>query len=232
MLFACAALAGCLVFVALGVWQVERLGWKRDLIARVDARVQAPPMDAPRAERFDPAEHEYRRARLQGRYLNDRETLVQANTRLGGGYWVLTPFVVDDGLTVLVNRGFVDTSRREARDWTRVDGPASVSGLLRASEPGGGFLRDNQPGDDRWYSRDVAAIARARGLGNIAPYFVDADALGPADPGAPTGGLTVVRFRDNHLQYALTWFALAGLLAVGAIRVYRQERSIAQPARE
>lgn len=232
MLFACAALAGCLVFVALGVWQVQRLAWKRDLIARVDARVHAPPMEAPHAGRFDALEHEYRRVSLRGRFLNDRETLVQATTRLGGGYWVLAPFVADDGFTVLVNRGFVEASRREARDWTRIDGPTSVSGLVRASEPGGGFLRDNRPGEDRWYSRDVAAIARARGLGNIAPYFVDADALDPVVPGSPTGGLTVVRFRDDHLQYALTWFALAALLAVGAIRVYRLERSIARPARE
>ncbi len=232
MLFVCAALAGCLVFVALGVWQVQRLAWKRDLIARVDSRVQAPAMEAPRAERFDPLEHEYRRVALRGRFLNDRETLVQANTRLGGGYWVLTPLVADDGFTLLVNRGFVETSRRETRDWARIDGPTSVRGLVRSSEPGGGFLRDNLPGADRWYSRDVAAIARARGLDNIAPYFVDADALDPVVPGAPTGGLTVVRFRDNHLQYALTWFALAALLAVGAIRVYRQECSIAPPARE
>jgi surfeit locus 1 family protein len=231
-LFFGAAVVGFIVFVALGAWQVQRLGWKRDLIARVDARLQAPPTEGPGVARFDPLEHEYRRVTLRGRFLNDRETLVQATTKLGGGYWVLTPFVTDHGLTVLVNRGFVDTSRRDARDWTRIDGPTMVRGLVRVSEPGGGFLRDNRSADDRWYSRDVDAIARARELGRVAPYFVDADAAESLVPGAPTGGLTVVRFRNNHLQYALTWFTLAALLAVAAIRAYLQERSITRAARE
>ncbi len=223
-LFFGAAVVGFIVFVALGAWQVQRLGWKRDLIARVDARLQAPPIEAPGVARFDPLEHEYRRVTLRGRFLNDRETLVQATTKLGGGYWVLTPFVVEDGLTVLVNRGFVESSRRDVRDWVRIDGPTTVRGLVRVSEPDGGFLRDNRPGDDRWYSRDVDAIARARDLDRVAPYFVDADGAESLASTAPTGGLTVVRFRNNHLQYALTWFALAALLAVAAIRAYLQEK--------
>jgi surfeit locus 1 family protein len=231
-LFFGAAVVGVIVFVALGAWQVQRLAWKRDLIARVDARLQAPPIEAPGAARFDALEHEFRRVTLRGRFLNDRETLVQATTKLGGGYWVLTPFVSDDDFTVLVNRGFVETSRRDARDWTRIDGPTGLRGLVRVSEPGGGFLRGNRPADDRWYSRDVDAIARARDLGSVAPYFVDADVAESPAPGAPTGGLTVVRFRNNHLQYALTWFALAALLAVAAIRAYLQERSITRAARE
>ncbi|WP_321163203.1 SURF1 family protein, partial [Sphingomonas sp. Leaf412] len=97
-------------------------------------------------------------------------------------------------------------------------GLRAVTGLLRISEPKGGFLRDNDPAAERWYSRDTAAIAARRGVGRVAPYFIDADRSGR---GWPRGGMTVVRFPDNHLVYAVTWFALAGLVAFLTIRAVR-----------
>ena len=98
------------------------------------------------------------RACLSGRFLHDRETLVQAVTELGSGYWVLTPLRTADGTLVLVNRGFVPPSARDASRAAAANRPAqvTVTGLLRMTEPGGGFLRDNDPGANRWYSRDVA----------------------------------------------------------------------------
>lgn len=206
------ALLAALGFTALGVWQVERLGWKRDLIARVEAGLKAPP--AADWRKFD----EYRRVRLEGAYLCDRETLVKAVTERGEGFWVMTPLRTAQGI-VLVNRGFVP-SARSAR-WCAPEARGGIIGLLRASEPKGGFLRANDPAGDRWYSRDVAAIAAARGLGPVAPFFVDADSA-PNPGGAPVGGLTVVAFPNNHLVYALTWFALAGL-CVAAIVVLRRK---------
>jgi len=224
-LFLGLVLAGEALLLALGAWQLRRLEWKRDLIARVEQRAHAPAVEAPDGSRFDAGRDEYRAVSVRGRFLNDRETLVQAVTRLGSGYWVLTPLATDRGFTVLVNRGFVEASRRPSRDWGRREGDTTVAGLLRLSEPGGGFLRDNQPSADRWYSRDVAQIAATHGLQGVAPYFIDA-AAEPTDAQGPAGGLTVLRFNDNHLQYALTWFALALLLAGGAIGVFLRERGL------
>lgn len=218
-LFAVCTLVGVLLLTALGVWQLQRRAWKHELMARVEQRLGAPAIDAPDNHRIDPRDHEYRRVTIRGQYLNDRETLVQAATRLGGGYWVMTPLRTDRGFTVLVNRGFVPRERWQSRTWTRLDGEVTVTGLVRLSEPGGGFLRANQPAQDRWYSRDVSEIARARGLGEVGRYFIDAEAT--MVPAAPVGGLTVVKFNDNHLQYALTWFALALLLACGTFRILR-----------
>jgi surfeit locus 1 family protein len=222
VLLALLAAAG---FAALGVWQVERLAWKRDLIARVEARIHAAPVGTPPPAawpHFDAHAQEYRRVRLTGRFLHAQATLVKALTERGSGYWVLTPMRTATG-TILVNRGFVpdDESARGTR-WCGPDqGTQTVTGLLRASEPGGGFLRSNDPAAGRWYSRDVLAIARARGLGAVAPFFVDADAT-PNPGGFPVGGLTVVRFNDNHLVYALTWFALAALSVAGAALLLRR----------
>ncbi|WP_336810447.1 SURF1 family protein [Bosea sp. MMO-172] len=214
-----------LVFAGLGIWQIERRSWKLDLIARVEARIHAAPVAAPGSaewSRISAATDEYRRVVLQGRYLDAPETLTMAVTERGPGFWVLAPFRSDDGFTVLVNRGFVPEGRRgpdERRTTGR--GDTKVVGLLRLSEPGGGFLRSNDPAAGRWYSRDVAAIASARGVGEVAPYFVDADAA--AEPGPlPQGGMTQVSFRNTHLIYALTWFCLALMSAGAAIFLIRR----------
>ena len=215
-LLAALALLAALGFTALGIWQVERRAWKLDLIARVDAGLKAPAVPLTDWSGFA----EYRRVRLSGTFLHSRETLVKAVTARGEGFWVITPLRTAQGV-VLVNRGFVPPDK--ANRWCGPDAPAAVTGLLRTSEPGGGFLRSNDPRANRWYSRDVAAIAEARGLGPVAPFFVDADAT-PNPGGSPIGGLTVVAFRNNHLVYALTWFALAGLSAAGMALVLRRSR--------
>lgn len=222
-----AAVAGVAVLISLGVWQVHRLAWKRDLIERVEKRVHATPVAAPGREQWplvNRANSEYLRVTIEGRFLHDRETLVQAVTERGGGFWVLTPLETD-GFTVLINRGFVPPPLRDpaSRPQGQIEGVTTVTGLLRLSEPGGGYLRTNQPTEDRWFSRDVAAIAAARGLTDVAPYFIDAEASSPVIDGAPVGGLTVIAFSNNHLQYALTWFALAGMVAAGAALVLRHE---------
>ncbi|MFA6965321.1 SURF1 family protein [Bosea sp. (in: a-proteobacteria)] len=209
----------------LGIWQIQRLGWKQALIQRVETRIRAEPVPAPGPAHWGGiGEDEYLRVRLTGRFLHDRETLVQAVTERGGGFWMLTPLVSEAGFTVLVNRGFVPPERRDpgSRAEARPGGSVTLTGLLRLSEPGGGFLRENAPDRDRWHSRDVAAIAQTRGLENAAPYFVDADAT-PNPGGFPVGGLTVLRFANNHLVYALTWFALALMLACAMIFVLRGE---------
>jgi surfeit locus 1 family protein len=219
-----AAIAG---FVALGFWQLERRAWKLDLIAQVDARLAADPVAAPGPDRWPDlaAADAYTRVEATGRFLHDREVAVLALTDLGSGYWVLTPLETPD-FTVLVNRGFVPQDRRDpaTRPQGQVDGPVTVTGLLRVTEPHGGFLRANDPASDRWYSRDVAAIAEAEGLGGaVAPYFIDAGAT-PDAGGLPVGGLTVVDFRNAHLSYALTWFGLAALIAFLAFRAVRGQR--------
>lgn len=214
-----ASLVSAVLLGALGVWQVQRLQWKLHLIDRVERRLAAAPVEAPGRAAWDtitPASSEYMRVRVAGRFLHDRETLVQAATDLGSGYWLLTPLETTQGFTVLVNRGFVPADRRapETRAAAAVSGETAVAGLLRLTEPGGRVLRDNDPAADRWYSRDVVAIAAARRLGETAPYFVDADAT-PNPGGWPVGGLTRVSFSNNHLVYAITWFSLALMAFAG-----------------
>jgi surfeit locus 1 family protein len=233
-------------FIGLGSWQVWRLQWKTALIARVDARVHASAVSAPDRRHWSgitAQDDEYRHVSVRGTFLNERTTKVQATTVLGRGFWLITPLLVANGDIVLVNRGYVPA---RASDWQPQDpdriaslpGPAepgatvtTVTGLLRMSEPGGAFLRNNDAASGRWYSRDVEAIAAARTLGTVAPYFIDAEANAnatPADTGAgvrePVAGLTVIAFHNNHITYALTWFAMALLMALAFLYNLRQSQ--------
>jgi len=229
-------------FVALGAWQVQRLSWKLDLIERVEQRLKAPPQPLPPPVQWPEvtaAAYEYQPVRLQGQWLADKTVLTQATTALGAGYWVLTPLQTSEGTQVLVNRGFVPQDQRArwqggAGADESASAPATVVGLLRMSEPGGGFLRRNDPAQQRWHSRDVAAIAQALQLARLAPFFVDAGLpslkgpasadLPPAQSGPwPREGLTVVRFSNSHLVYALTWFGLALMVVGAAVVVARYE---------
>lgn len=226
VLLACLA-AG---FTGLGVWQLQRRSWKLALIADVDARVHAQPQATPGPAAWDaltPARDAYRHVQVQGVFLNDRETHVQAVTTLGPGFWVITPLKTDRGFSVLINRGFVPPEREAPSSHAQTLGRTTVIGLLRLSEPGGGFLRRNDPQHDHWYSRDVVAIASARSLGHAAPYFIDAE---DSAPGGPVGGLTVIAFPNSHLVYALTWFTLA-IMAVGGAGLAILEDHRARPAR-
>ena len=215
-------------FLTLGVWQVRRLAWKTALIAQVEARIHAPAAPAPGPAQWPAVTRDrdqYRHVVVQGVFQHDLETVTQAVTAAGPGFWVMTPLRTDAGFMVLVNRGFVPSRLRawESRPLGLARGEQRVTGLLRITEPHGGFLRANDPERDAWRSRDVHAIAARRGLREAAPYFVDADAT-PNPGGWPRGGMTVVRFPNSHLVYAITWFALALGVAVALGVAQRAQR--------
>ncbi|MBY0380418.1 MAG: SURF1 family protein [Xanthobacteraceae bacterium] len=220
------ALLGISLLFALGVWQVERRAWKLDLIASVDARIHAAPIPAPGPQKWssiNASDDAYRHVVVTGRFLDSFETLAKAVTELGSGYWVLAPFKTDAGFSVFINRGFIpDEQRAGAGQRLPPRNETTVTGLLRVTEPKGGFLRRNDPASDHWFSRDIAAIAAARGVEGAAPYFIDADASS-GEVAFPRGGLTVVTFPNNHLVYALTWFGLAAMLAGWAFYAARLE---------
>ncbi len=241
------------LFSGLGVWQLQRLAWKQALIASVDERVHADPVPVPAAVDWaglNVAELVYQRVWLTGHFDHTAEVQSLAVTELGSGYWVMTPLLLDEGGTVLVNRGFVPQALRDpaVRPMAAPTGQIRVSGLLRASEPEGGFLRDNDPDAGRWYSRDVDAIAERQQLAApVAPFFIDAgggDANLPAGGAGsevqkntvaatdeyPRGGLTVVTFRNTHLVYAVTWFAMAVLSVVGIVLLLKEWRKETSPA--
>lgn len=224
-----AVIAGLLIsgLSALGSWQIQRLGWKHDLIARIEQNIHAAPIAAPDSDSWQQADQkafEYRAVHAAGHYLNDKEIAVAALTERGSGYWIVTPFQRDSGEVIYINRGYVTSTKRmaQSRASGQIDGETSVTGLLRLSEPKGFFLRQNEPDKNIWHARDIEVFAERAGLDNVPSYFIDANAeQNRAD--RPEGGLTVVKFADNHLVYALTWFALALMVFAMAVFFIRHE---------
>jgi surfeit locus 1 family protein len=210
------AVPAFLVLLGLGTWQVERLHWKEGLIAQRHAAVTAPAIDLPKTlEEAKPLE--FRHVRASGTFLHDKELFIGATADSGTvGYHVMTPLRRADGLYLLVNRGFVPSEMKDPgkRAAGEVPGEVTVEGLLRLPPPGkpAWYIPDNSPARNYWFYVDPKAMAEAAGVPALLPFYVDA---GPApNPGGwPRGATTLLELPNNHLQYAITWYAIAAGLA-------------------
>ena len=231
-------MAALAVLISLGNWQLRRLAWKEDLIARAAERPSGPVADLPPAsawERLTLADLEYRPFRLRGRFLHEAEALVFTSLSdpsgrfAGPGYWVVTPFVLDDGGTVFVNRGFApqDRYRPADRDETLTGAPVTVTGLLRPDESGNLFTPEDRPESNIFFARNVAKLAAAKRIRPpVAPFTVDLIASETPPGGLPQAGETRVTFTNNHLSYAVTWYGLAvALLSVFVSFTWKRFRS-------
>jgi surfeit locus 1 family protein len=233
------AVAALAVLLGLGTWQLERKAWKENLIATLTARLTAAPSALPLREtwnRLDPGETEFRRVAFAAELLHDREALVYtAGSQLrsdvsGPGYWVFTPARLADGSLVMVNRGFVPEGRQDpaSRAAGQTPGPVEIVGVLRWPESRGLFTPPDTPDKNVWFVRDQRAIAAAKGLGPIAPFYVDQEA--PEPPGGlPRPGKITANLPNNHLQYAMTWYGLA-LVLVLMFAVWARGRTSAPAA--
>jgi surfeit locus 1 family protein len=220
-----------LVCLSLAVWQLVRLEWKTGLIAERRAAIQAAPVLVPRTIE-EASRLEFHRVIAEGAFLNDKEIYLGAASPSGGqpGLQVLTPLRLADGSIVFVNRGFVPSALKnpEKRDAGQLAGPVRITGLLRLPHGRPGRLvPDNRPDLNYWFWVDLPAMEAATGLSNIAPFYIDADAT-PNPGGWPKGGVTPIDLPNDHLQYAITWFALA-VAAVAVYLVWRYQSGQARP---
>lgn len=216
--------AALVLLLGLGTWQVQRLHWKEGLIAERDAGLKAAPVALP-ATLADARALEFHRVRAEGQFRNDRELDLNLESKAGeAGFHIVTPLLLTDGTALLVDRGFVPTKQKvpAARAAGEPSGGVTVSGLVRIPVAGkpSWFTPDNDPVRNSWFYVDVAAMAEAAGVTRVLPFYIDADAT-PNPGGWPKGGQTITDLPNNHLQYAITWYALAGALVVIYIRFAR-----------
>lgn len=208
---------GLAILVGLGSWQIERLHWKLDLIATIKQRMAAAPAPVPAPDEWgslDLQNLEYRHLKLEGRYLNQRELHYFAQDDEGAaGYDIITPLVLGDGSMVLVDRGFVPIGRKDpaTRQQGQIEGETIVTGVARAPQATGLFTAPDDVAGNIWFTRDPAKMAEALDLSPVAPFYVEADKT-PNLGGLPLGGRTQVEIRNQHFEYALTWFGLAIVL--------------------
>ncbi|MBV8824422.1 MAG: SURF1 family protein [Bradyrhizobiaceae bacterium] len=227
-------IVGLVLLIGLGVWQLERKAWKEGLVDQITRRMNTAPVPLPPPDRWsslDAAHDEFTRVTFPAVFENDREALVFAGASAfrpdtsGPGYWVFTPARLADGARVAVNRGFVSEANKDPA--TRAAGlikdSVDIIGVLRWPERAGIFTPAGEPARNLWFARDQIAIAAAKGWGNVAPFYVEQEA--PAPPGGlPQPGKITVNLPNNHLQYAITWFGLAVVLAAVFISFVRSRR--------
>ncbi len=218
-----------LVLVALGVWQVARLQEKTAINQyRAERAALAPvdlPADAADQSRFDVARFDFRRVRVQGRFANDRELYVYMPSAQGeAGYHVITPLIRDAGPPILVDRGWVPPERKApaSRAAGVPAGPVAVTAFLRRGQSQGWLTPDNDPARNAWFWIDLTAMSKAADIEPPAAFYLEADAT-PNPGGLPVGGQTPIELPSPHLNYAVTWFSLAGILLV--IYVASQRKS-------
>jgi surfeit locus 1 family protein len=217
--------AGCLlalvVLLALGTWQVQRLHWKEELIATIEARTVAEPHLLPDIEtrHATTGEVDYWPVTVAGTLHHEGERHYLATWRGQSGFHVITPLELEDGRILFVNRGFVPYDRKDpaSRAEGQVEGRVEIAGLARTAEPEkpSFIVPDNDLAKNVFYWKDLDAMAESAGLGGetVLPFLVDADDA-PNPGGLPVGGVTRIDLPNNHLQYAVTWYGLALTLII------------------
>ena len=220
------ALAALLVLLGLGTWQIERKSWKENLIATLESKLHAQPVELPRPSdwpRLAPDSAEFERVRLSVNFSKVPDALVYTSGSAlrddvkGTGYFVFSPAKLADGRTVVVNRGFAPD-----RNYPQAEGVQEITGVLRWPESPSMFVPDRDSAGT-WFVRDHQAMARALGWGDVAPFYIEQE--GPVPPGGvPHPSALKVRLRNDHLQYAITWYGLAGVLVVMWVLWVRRQR--------
>jgi surfeit locus 1 family protein len=198
------------------------MAWNNGLIAEMQAGMAAPPL-ALTGHRDNLVALNYRAVQVRGHFLHDREAFVGPRVNQGqAGLHVLTPLRLANGAMILINRGWIPNERRDpaSRAPGQLPGEVTVRGVLRSKLVQGAWTPEHDARAELWFWYDVAGIATARGLKLLAAV-VQAD--GQANPGGlPIGGVAQPRLKNDHLQYAITWFSLAAVLAVIFLLAHRR----------
>jgi cytochrome oxidase assembly protein ShyY1 len=221
-------LAALAVFIGLGTWQIERKAWKEDLIDMLTRRLEAEPVDLPQPAgwaRLGADTAEFRRVRLNVQFPKANDALVYTSGSQvrddvkGQGFFVFSPAKLASGATVVVNRGFTPGKTYPSAEGVpgNAQGNAQgntqeIVGVLRWPEPPSWFTPDRDSAGT-WYLRDHQAMAKALSWGEVAPFYIEME--DPVPPGGvPHPSVLKVRLRNDHLQYAITWFGLAAVTAI------------------
>jgi cytochrome oxidase assembly protein ShyY1 len=211
-----ATLAAFAVLVSLGQWQLSRKVWKETLIDAMTQRLAAAPQDLPPPEKWGeltPDNAEFRRVKLRGEFIPVRDTYAYVagsalrNDIKEPGYFVFRPVRLANSKLVTVNRGYVPLEYTQQTP----GGESEVTGYIRFPEPKSWFVTESSSGGDTWFIRNPQLMAKARGWGEVAPFYIDQELPVPAS-GLPKPSALSVTLRNDHLGYALTWFGLAATL--------------------
>ena len=198
-------LVGVAILLGLGIWQVQRLQWKRGVLAEIEARITADPVPLPADP--DPRDDRYLPVTAEGRFGNGRLDVLASTRGEGPGFRVVQPFELADGRLILVDRGFVPEAARDAI--ATPDGVVRLVGNLHWPDDSDAFTPAPDLARSLVFARQVPVLAEALGTEPILLILREALAEGWPEP-QPVGTEGIP---NDHLNYAITWFSLALLWA-------------------
>jgi cytochrome oxidase assembly protein ShyY1 len=236
--FAIFTLVMVAIFIGLGVWQLQRRVEKHALIAALTERLAAAPVPLPAAATWStltPERDEFRRVSFTATYEGRLDAMVYSSGSSirpdisGPGTWAFLPARLSGGEAVAVNAGFVPNTMQDRDVQDRavarlITGqPVAMTGYIRFPIAAG-VLTPNVEHDKRlWFARAHLEMAQALGWKEVAPFYIDLESPVPPS-GIPKPGPLDVQLRDDHMQYALTWFALAGAVVIAFVVWMRRAR--------
>lgn len=214
-------IAGLVLLIALGTWQVQRAEWKEAILQELERefRVNAAQHPLEYADLIPPKNNEYyyRRGFIEGRFLSDKTTYWPKIRDGTYGLFMLDPFRMKDGKIILANRGWVAEEIKTQTPKQHISPPnfqMKLVGAVKTLDPGP-FTLDNEPETNRWYRFQPQQIAGHLNLDNIAPtVFVIENILDTPNDGLGELANTQVTPHNRHRKYALFWFTLAGLWTI------------------
>ena len=200
-------LSGVSVLVSLGLWQVERLAWKQDIIAEVGGRLAAPPASLPADP--DEATLEYTRVTLSGQFDGEELHVLVSGTAAGTGYRVIRAFQTTQGRRVLIDAGLLPLPDKDMPAPTPT--PADITGTLVWPDDVNSSTPDPDLAENIWFGRDTTTMSERL---NTEPVLVVASTITPPDPRLTPLPVNRAGIKNDHLEYAITWFGLAFVWAV------------------
>jgi cytochrome oxidase assembly protein ShyY1 len=228
--------------VSLGAWQLQRRVEKHALIAALTERLAAAPGSLPQPSQWNaltPERDEFRRVSFVARYERRPDAMVYSSGSAvrddisGPGTWAFLPARQPTGETIVINAGFVQNTMQDRAQEDRAvaplitNEPVALTGYIRFSEAAGALTPPENLAKRLWFTRDHRAMARGLGWGGdgqeVAPFYIDLEQPVPAN-GIPKPGPLEVHLKDDHLQYAITWFALAGAVVIAFGVWWRAQR--------
>lgn len=238
--FAVFTLVMVMLCVGLGAWQLQRRVEKHALVAALTERLAAAPgaLSSPAQwSGLTPAREEFRRVSFMATYTPLPDAMVYSSGSAvredisGPGTWAFMPARLSTGETVVINAGFVQNTMQDRSQQDRAvtrlmtGMPVALTGYVRFPETAGILTPPENITKRLWFTRDHLAMARGLGWGEVAPFYIDLEAPAP-ESGIPKPGALEVHLKDDHMQYAVTWFGLAGAMVIAfGVWLYGQRRS-------
>ena len=195
------------VLVALGSWQVSRLGWKQAVLADISARIGAEPVPVP--ARPDPVRDRYLPVLVDGEFTGEGLRVLVSTRDYGAGYRMLSVLLTADGRRLIVDRGFQPVENHAGADVA--GGPVRVLGNLHWPDDLDRWTPPPEPENNLWFARDVGQVSAAL---KTEPVLIVAREITPPDTATLPLPLSTEAISNRHLEYAFTWFSFAFIWSV------------------